>query len=147
MSYKNILWIDDEADKLNGLFRWMSKDKYRLVKCKDKASAEVEIEKRLDNYDLIILDLILPKGVDYSAAEVEKAEQDRLKLEGLHILNRIQDASNIPVMIMTVVSGGGYFNKISQYRSNSSSNIKEVLIKGNLTPNEIKTAVQNILGD
>ena len=147
MKHKNIHWIDDEADKLDGLFRWMSKDKYSLIKCRDRTSAELEIEKGIGNYDLIILDLILPKGVDYSIAEVEKAEQDRSKLEGLHILQRINSTSSVPVMIMTVVSGGGHFNKISQSRSNPSSNIREILIKGNLTPNEIKGAVQNILGE
>lgn len=145
MNTKKILWIDDEADKLSGLFTWMDKREYNLVKRRDRISAENEIEKGLDGYDVVILDLILPKGRDYSESEITKVEHDRFKLEGIEILEKIRNKSDIPIVIMTVVSGGGYYSKINEYKKQTDNNIKEVLTKGTLTPNEVKAALENIL--
>jgi DNA-binding response OmpR family regulator len=89
MAYK-ILIVDDEALLVKGLKYSLEQDEYEVDAAYDGNEALEKVEK--GNYDLIILDLMLP-GID-----------------GLEVCQKIREKSQVPIIMLT--AKGEDINKI-----------------------------------
>ena len=78
---KKILLVDDELILLKGLKYGLEQDSYEIITASDGEEA-LEIIAR-ETFDLIILDLMLPK------------------IDGLEVCRKIREKFNIPIIILT----------------------------------------------
>ena len=78
---KKLLLVDDEPVILKGLKFGLMQDDYEIVTAEDGLKA-LQVFKD-ENPDLILLDVMLPE------------------LDGMEVLQRIRDVSNVPVIMLT----------------------------------------------
>lgn len=80
MAY-TILVADDEADIRELLRLYLEKDGYRVIEAADGRAAVSAMEK--EEVDMALLDIMMPE------------------MDGYHVLKKIRESSNIPVMILS----------------------------------------------
>ena len=86
-----ILWIEDEAQKINGLVRPLIKDNHIIEIANDKKDALFKLNKF--KYDLILLDIIIPEGVDGLPERIDP-------YEGFNLLIKIKEVfdDTLPIL-------------------------------------------------
>lgn len=128
----DILWVEDEADKIYGLVKPLEKDGHNITVAKDREDAFRKIKS--DKIDLIILDLIIPSGTTPIRKELEP-------YEGIILLKNLKENNiNIPIIILTVVNDEDVLNEARNFGAT------KILRKGALLPSELKKEVDEILG-
>ncbi|CAG1022329.1 hypothetical protein DOJK_01603 [Patescibacteria group bacterium] len=127
----NILWIEDESDKIGGLVRPLKKDGNTIIVAKDKIEA-LTILTSNQKIDLIILDIIIPQGVSEPFAEYV----------GCDVLRNIREELNLttPVIVLTVVDDDEILSSILKL------NVSKILRKGAYLPSHLKEEVYSVLG-
>lgn len=80
MAY-TILVADDEADIRELLRLYLEKDGYRVIEAADGRAAVSAME--IEEVDMALLDIMMPE------------------MDGYHVLKKIRESSNIPVMILS----------------------------------------------
>lgn len=128
---KRILWIEDEALKLEGLVKPL-KDQGYLV---DYAFSEAEAEKKIiseSSYDLLIVDLILPSGI--------QGDPGKRKLIGVELIRKIKTdlKPQIPIIVVSVVNDTEVINGLKKF-------VNIYLPKRALLPSKLKEEVNRIL--
>ncbi len=139
---KNILWIDDDYYAIQGLFRPIENEGYKL----DKATSALDGYRKSQNwaiYDLIVVDLIIPISQEETAPDIvknwdNKEEYDHVGL-GLAkwLLKDIQ--VKCPVLILSVVP-----NPISTYKLEGLG-LAGYILKSGLLPSRLKNELFNII--
>ncbi len=128
----DILWVEDEADKIYALVKPLEKDGHNITVTKDREDAFRKIKS--DKIDLIIFDIIIPSGITPIRKELEP-------YEGIILLKNLKENNiNIPIIILTVVNDEDVLNEARNFGA------KKILIKGPLLPSELKKEVDEILG-
>lgn len=129
----NILWVEDEADKIYELVRPLKNDRHNITVAKDREEAFNKI--KFDKIDLIIFDIIIPSGVTPIKKDLEP-------YEGITLLKNLKENNiNIPIIILTIVNDEDVLNEARNFGAN------KILRKGTLLPSELKKEVDEILGN
>lgn len=128
-----ILWVEDEAQKINGLVRPLIKDNHIIEIANDKKEALFKLNKF--KYDLILLDIIIPEGVDGLPERIDP-------YEGLNLLIKIKELfdDTLPILVLSVVNDKEIINKIREI------GVSMMLKKGTLLPSILKKHIYDILG-
>jgi CheY-like chemotaxis protein len=110
---KKILWIDDDFYAIQGLLRPIQKEGYKV----DVALSALDGYRKAQHwkdYDLIVVDLILPISQEETAPDIVKSwdSQEKYRFVGLGLINWLlkELQAKCPVMILSVVA-----NPISTY--------------------------------
>lgn len=127
----NILWIEDEADKIGGLVRPLIKDGHNIIVALNKEDAL----KKINNHqiDLIILDIIIPDG-DVLKKDIESYVGIKL----LEIFRK--NNANVPIIVLTVVNDENTLNEIRNY------GVTKILKKGAYLPSNLRSEIYDTLG-
>ncbi len=81
----NLLLVQDDSSICEMVQEYLSKEGYRVVTAKD--AEEATIKFKAEAYELVLLDLMLPKG------------------NGLDLLQRFREQSKIPILILSARDG------------------------------------------
>lgn len=136
MAKYKILWIEDQAKSIMGLINPLIESGHKFDIANDFEQASQYLLR--EQYNLIILDIIIPSGMD------KKSIEDFRKINsedyyGLKFLSKITENSP-PILVLTVVNDPEI---LGQVRNNNK--VKEILIKGRIRPSELKEIVLNII--
>jgi CheY-like chemotaxis protein len=127
----NILWVEDECDKLWGLMRPLIRKGYRITAAKSAKEALISLHEKV--FDLIILDLIIP------------AEDDQLddfeNFMGLRLAKKIVKDLRIatPIIVLSVVVDSDIYDELR------SLGVKRIIPKGVCLPSHLLQVVRDIL--
>lgn len=123
-SAKTILIIEDEIDLRNLYVQILEKEGFVVEQAADGEEGYMKLSKK--EYDLLLLDIILPK------------------LDGLQILDKLKSESKkLPnkVVLLTNLSQELIISKAVGY------GIAGYIVKSDVTPDQIVTEVKSFLGD
>ncbi len=128
---KRILWVEDEALKLEGLVKPLT-DEGHLI---DIAFSRVEAENKMRSepkYDLVIVDLIIPSGIE--------GDRGGDKLIGVELIKKIKSELNpkTPIVVVSIVNDTAVINGLKK------GFIEAYLPKGALRPSKLKEVVDQI---
>lgn len=131
MKAKRILWIEDDADLLMGLIRPLKKDGHEIIVAKDEKEALETIRKT--DFDLIILDIIIPTGV--------KGDKGGVHFIGVRLLEKLLVDLNIktPIIVLSVVRDPDMIEEMY------AMGAKKVLPKAAYLPSKLKEEVYTAL--
>lgn len=139
---EKILWIDDDYYAIQGLFRPLEKEKYKV----DVAVSAVEgYEKaqRWQDYSLIVVDLILPVSQEESAPEPVNSwdDQERYPYVGIGLVEWLLKDIKVkcPVVILSIVP-----DPVSVHRLESLG-VSGFIQKSGLLPTDLKEELLPIL--
>ena len=111
---KKILWIEDEADIIKYVVSPLKRNGviFQIAESDEEFN---KIKHDIDKFDLILLDLILPKKnstppYDYVGLKILKELTNKLKTE-------------VPIVVFTVVNNHNTNSKLSEY------NVYDILYK------------------
>jgi CheY-like chemotaxis protein len=129
---KRLLWVEDEALKLEGLVKPLKDQGYFV----DYAFSELDAEMKIQSgpkYDLLIIDLIIPAG--------KEGDRGDRKLIGVDLIKRLRIDLNvqIPIVVVSVVNDTAVINSLKNF-------ISLYLAKRALRPSKLKEEVDRILG-
>lgn len=126
-----ILWVEDEALKLEGLVRPLKKEGCEIDYAFSEYEAETKIKSGI-NYDIIIVDLIIPSGVDGDLG-------DR-KLIGVDLITKIKVDLRIPtpILVVSIVNDTDVIRGLDKF-------IEFYLPKRALRPSKLKEEVDRII--
>ena len=132
MEIKKILWVEDEADLLMGLVRPLEKDGHEIIVAKDEEEALELIGK--SDFDLILLDIIIPTGVDGDIGDVD--------FVGMRLLKTLSIDMELktPILVLSVVRDQKMIKEMK-----NGFGVKEVLEKGAYLPSKLKEKVYKVL--
>jgi len=103
---KRILWIDDDYYSIQGLFRPIEKEGYKVDVALSAFDGYQKAQKWQD-YDLIVVDLIIPISREESAPAIVKGWNNKEEYEhvGLGLAKWLLDdaQAKCPVLILSVV--------------------------------------------
>lgn len=132
MERKRILWIDDDADLLNGLVRPLKKDGYKIIVAKN----EKEALERIEEFDfvLILSEIIIPTGTKGSAKNPPFA--------GMRLLKTLLVDMKIktPIIVLSIVSDEKMMGDMLDM------GVKKILQKGEYLPAKLKKEVYKVMG-
>lgn len=128
---KKILWIEDEADIIKYVVSPLKRNGviFQIAESDEEFN---KIKHDIDKFDLILLDLILPKKnstppYDYVGLEILKELTNKLKTE-------------VPIVVFTVVNNHNTNSKLSEY------NVYDILYKP--IPSDVLTdKIESILNN
>ena len=130
MKARRILWIEDDADMLMGLVRPLEKDGHKIIVATDEVEALEKIKQ--NDFDLILFDIIIPRGVKENSGNVAFVGMDLLrKLKGMNI--------KIPIIVLSVVRDQKMINEMY------IMGVKKVLPKGAYFPSKLKEEIYDTL--
>lgn len=134
-----ILWIEDDIDFISDIITPLIDEGFKVEKALNYTSA---IKKLVSHqpYDLILLDLILPSGIENytSINEIKRIEDVVFGLKILEFLN--ENNKTVPVIVFSVVSGPTLI-EVRKYPF-----VKNILRKGSIKPSDLKEEVLRIIG-
>jgi CheY-like chemotaxis protein len=144
---KNILWIEDESSLLNNMLRVLKNNDFQIDNVRTKNDAIQIIDKQLDLYCLIILDIIIPSGEDVTELSFHDVIRRINEFEGLHVLEYLKEKNknNIPIVIITIISQNELRERIRKYLDDESYNLKDVMYKSILRQQEILSRINNAI--
>jgi CheY-like chemotaxis protein len=134
-----VLWVEDDAYQLMDMVHPLKKLDISIDTAFDYDSAKKKITSN-ENYDLILLDILIPSGADQYLTLEELEDKSHTKY-GLELLKLIESNTKIPVIIFTVISDPQILDDIRK-----SDLVKDILIKGRTRPSELRNKVLEILG-
>jgi CheY-like chemotaxis protein len=111
-----ILWIEDEIHNMLALDKMLNKRGINIVKARSKSEA---IEKLSSSFDLILLDLILPLGIQDPLLNTYKPDicEPYENLAGLSILRMLRKEScSVPIFVFTIVNDVEIRNEIEKHK-------------------------------
>jgi two-component system, OmpR family, alkaline phosphatase synthesis response regulator PhoP len=128
-----ILWVEDEAVQIGGLVRPLKNDKHNIIVALDKKDA---LQKLKNNEpDLIILDLIIPAGIDNPQKRTIEPYEGMLFLEEAKRIS-----PNVPVIVLTIVSDQEVLDSVRKLGAD------KILRKGSYLPSDLRKEVYALLG-
>jgi CheY-like chemotaxis protein len=132
MEQKKILWIEDDADMLMGLVRPLENDGHEITVAKDEKEALERIEKF--DFDLILLDMIIPTGV--------KGDVGDVPFVGMRLLKKLSIDMKLktPIIVLSVVRDSEIISEMY------GLGVEKVLPKGAYLPSKLKEEVYESLG-
>ena len=132
MNKLNILWVEDEADKIDSLVWPLKRDGHKIIIAENEKEALHKLQ--IDNYDLIIFDIIIPTG--------EKGTLEYIDYVGMTLLEKILIEMRISnrILVLSVVSDPQMILRTKEL------GVKEFLVKGPLLPSQLKIKIYQLLG-
>lgn len=128
-----ILWVEDEANQISGLVRPLRNDGHSVVVAMDKKDALQKLSTC--QADLIILDLIIPAGIDNPQKRTIEP------YEGMLFLAQARRTSpNVPVIVLTIVNDEEALNEVRKL------GVEKILRKGSYLPSDLRKEVYGLLG-
>ena len=139
---EKILWIDDDYYAIQGLFRPLEKENYQV----DVALSAVEgYEKaqRWQEYDLIVVDLILPVSQEETAPEPVRSwdDQEKYPYVGIGLVEWLLRDLRVecPVIVLSVVPDPISMSKLEEL------GVSGFIRKSGLLPTDLKDELMPIL--
>lgn len=127
MNYK-ILWVEDDSYKIGDLVLPLKKDGCH-ISVYETMNSVMSIIDKLDDYDIILLDVLIPEGVDRGFDKVKE-------YVGVDLLYKIKRSyPDIPILVLSVVSDDEVLNKIKRAKVN------KIITKGSCLPSQLKKEV------
>jgi CheY-like chemotaxis protein len=137
-----ILWIDDDYYAIQGLFRPIEKENYEVDMALSALEGYQKAQKWHD-YDLIVVDLILPVSQEDTAPELVRSwdDQEKYAYVGIGLVEwLLKDIKvNCPVVILSVVP-----DPITTYKLESLG-VSDYIRKSGLLPTSLKDELMPIL--
>jgi CheY-like chemotaxis protein len=131
---RKILWIEDGAYQLRGLVKPLEKRGYRIEYA---LNAKEAIEKlNREDYQLILLDIIIPTGDDSNLDDLELIEFVGLRLAD-KIVNEMK--INTPIIGITVVNNPRVIDHLYDL------GVMKIFFKGYLLPSQLLDYIENFL--
>lgn len=131
MNY-NILWIEDDSYKIIELVLPLETDGCNV----DIMESSNQVMSNIDNvytYDLIILDLRIPEGIEHKNGNIKE-------YAGVDLLFKIRKKyPKKPIIVLSVVSDLEILEKVQR------ANIKKIITKGSCLPSKLKNDVYEAL--
>jgi two-component system, OmpR family, response regulator len=127
-----ILWIEDDYRMLLPLIAPLRDAGFLFDFAVDEISA-MQLLKRTE-YNLIILDIIIPEGVYYEGREPEN-------FVGLRLAGRIRNELRLrtPILVLSVIGDERIKNRLKEL------GINDFLSKGRIMPSELMLIVKNLV--
>jgi CheY-like chemotaxis protein len=106
---KTILWVEDEKDQYEAFSYYLEKE-YKIDRALDYEDALLKLNKT--NYDLIIVDIIIPSGKKIST--LEELKKVRNIFFGVELIQRIREMNKLnKILVVTVVKEGAIQARIN----------------------------------
>jgi CheY-like chemotaxis protein len=142
-----ILWIEDESNLLKNMLRILIKEGFVIDNIDNKKDAIIKIDQGISEYDLIILDIILPSGEDLTEETYYSTLEKISDFEGIELIEYLKNHNpeNVPIVIITIISQNEVRERITTLFEDKSYNIKDVLYKSNLRQSEIGSSIYNAI--
>lgn len=129
-----LLWIEDDADQLDIMVKPLRDSGFEIKTVFDAKEAKELLINKNENFDLIILDILIPIG------EYREDPNEFGEFTGLKLLKDVRDEKiKTPVIIFSVVDE-------SDLGDISSLSVSKILFKSSLFPSELEEAVREVLG-
>jgi nucleoside phosphorylase/CheY-like chemotaxis protein len=134
MKPKKILWIEDDAYELEALLYPVRKDGHSIYIALDEKEALEQINK--NNFDLIILDCILPTGKD-----IGHPSDDFEPFVGLRLAKTILKEKKIrtPVIVFSVIDDDKVINEFYNL------GVQKYLSKTRILPSQFREEIYSVL--
>ncbi len=128
----SILWIEHEANKLVALVKPLIEDGNEITIARNEKEALVKLEN--NDFDLIILELIIPTG--------EEGIVEFIPFVGMRLLEKIliEMKLSTAIIVLSVASDHEMKKKAMEM------GVKKFLIKGNFVPSLLKKEIYEVLG-
>lgn len=98
-----ILFIEDEAFLLQGFIDALEDRQHKVEIAKDGEDALDKLNNKDNKYDLLILDIMLPRGIGQAKSFV--SEDVKTREMGLEVLRQLRkEDKKVPVIVLTAVS-------------------------------------------
>jgi CheY-like chemotaxis protein len=95
---KRVLFIDDDVKRIESHIEMMRIEGYDVEIQRSSQKGLEEFRTHKDNYDIIILDIMMPRG------EFTQEETKYGRITGLVLLEKLREMSkDIPIIVLTVV--------------------------------------------
>jgi len=132
---KNILFIDDDYKRLSSHFEMLRIQGYTVNAVTSAKEALEEFRENKDKYDLIILDIMMPKD------EFTREETSFGRTTGLVLLKKFREISEeIPIIVLTVLRDPTIMEKAQKL------GVNEYLLKPQL-PSQLAEAIERVSKD
>lgn len=141
-----VLWIDDESHRIEYLFKNLERNRFEFHKVRNEKEALQEMDN-LDSYDLVILDIILPEGKDYTEQEIKNGaykHRDYIGLDVLEVLKQ-RNQKKIPIIILTIVRETGIVRTLKKMAKDPQYSIYKIFTKGILENKEVAYCIYSAL--
>jgi len=107
-----ILWIEDETYHLQALPKLLAMRRIDTIKARTKSEA-IEALKNNSEYDLVLLDIILPQDTRDILQDNTEPFDD---LVGLSILRKLMHENySVPIFVFSIVNDHDVINEIENY--------------------------------
>jgi len=128
---RKILWVEDDANVLMGLVRPLEKDGHKIIIAEDEIDALELINE--NNFDLILVDIIIPTG--------KKDDYGHTEFVGFDLLKKIKELEiEVPIIVLSVIRDPNMIKEMYEI------GVKLVLPKGAYLPSKLKEQVYEVLG-
>jgi len=130
-----ILWIEDESNLLEGLFRPLKRQGAMILAV---PTAEEGIQEFINSgpYDVVVIDLILPRSIE---PKLLAREDDNEFYPGVEVLRKIRELDqHTPVVVLTVVGD-------VRLRGIIHSLGAKLMLKGSLLPQEFCATIRSMV--
>ncbi|PWB53737.1 MAG: hypothetical protein C3F06_05820 [Candidatus Methanoperedenaceae archaeon] len=126
-----ILWVEDDATKLEGMVKPLKRDGHVIFYAEDQTEALELLEN--NKFDLILIDIIIPTGIKNDLADNH--------FVGIDLIKKIKEEEKIstPIMVLSVVRDNELIKSIKKM------GIENILQKGSLLPSELKKEIYGML--
>jgi two-component system phosphoglycerate transport system response regulator PgtA len=96
---KTILFVDDDIKRATSYVDMLTLEGYTVLQAESVDKAREELQENKDGIDLIILDLMMPFGKEYSSESTGHGRKT-----GLNFLKGIRkNSKKLPVIVLSVV--------------------------------------------
>lgn len=130
-----VLWIEDDYDRIKGLTRPLEKNGFQITPVTDTESF-FTLENKY-NFDLYIVDLILPQKKNYDTLDPDEFEN----LPGIKIVHDLNSKGK-KIIVLSVVS-----EKIMRTLKRKYVNVLKIIKKGNVFPSDFRELVLELFGE
>lgn len=108
----NILFIEDENFTMDTFFKGLKNEGYIVTTAKDGEEALRQLKGANNNFDLIILDIMLPRG--YASGSPSISDDIKTGDMGIEVLRQLRKEikKHIPVIVLSAVSDDEIKSKV-----------------------------------
>jgi DNA-binding response OmpR family regulator len=127
---KTIVWIEDDVDIIGSVVRPLERAGFKIIRLRTVKDVFDDV-KKLQNADLILLDMLLPDG---------GSEMELSRYTGLDIFRELKDKFDltVPVIALTVVA-----------REEVRKSLRDLgvadIIRKPVRPSELKERIERVL--
>jgi len=137
----NVLWIEDDINRIRGLLNPLKKHGVKLYEATNYKQAIEFLNSELE-FKLVVVDLIIPRGVDYSVEDLSISDLKIHGFLGIEICKLFKEKyPNTPIVVISVVIDDKIYNELLNI------GVVKIFRKGSLIPSELKDELIELIND